>query len=1833
MNANALIEELQGLGVELWAEEEQLRFRAPRGVLTEEKIAVLRTHKTQIIDLLRTDKAGAVAADAQARHEPFPLTEVQEAYLLGRSESFGFGGVACHGYLEAIYPELDPAALQDAWNDLIHRHDMLRAVISADGYQRVLPEVPCYRIAVQDGRDWAPSELEQHLRASRAEMDHRLYDTGKWPLFELRLTRTRGGDILHFSLDALIADWASAGILFSELNQILRGHGDTLPALDIRFRDYLLAERRLRDGVAYRRARDYWMDRVEALPSAPELPLLSRTAVENRARFRRHHWRLPRGHWEALRRQASMFSLTASNVVLAAYVAVLQRWSRSPHFSLNLTLLNRQPLHPQVNRLVGDFTSVSLLEVPAFGGRPFHEQAAVLGEQLFADLDHRLFSGVEVIREISRRRGHEAAFMPVVFTSAIGLDGTGEMDIGCRLENGVTQTPQVFLDCQVRDDADGLELNWDVRQGVFPEGLIDDMWDAFQTLILDLASGGRSWSAANSLPLPAWQTSIRAQVNDTEAPVSNRLLHQTVLEQAERTPEAIAIVGPEDTLCYRTLALRAAAVAEALRDGGCQPGERVAILMRKGVEQVVAVLGILLAGAVYLPLETTQPVRRRDKVLANASVAVVLTQSCHRPLDLPDTVRTIETDTLGEAQRMPRISQGAPNTLAYVIYTSGSTGDPKGVMITHQAALNTIDDINRRFEVDAGDRVLGLAQLGFDLSVYDIFGPLSQGGALVLPDAERGADPSHWAQCVIEHDVTVWNSVPAQLQMLANYLDGEPATLTTLRLALVSGDWVPLTLHDHIRRHAPCLSLVALGGATEASIWSNYHRVEKLDPEWTSIPYGRPLANQGFRVLDAEFRDRPVWVPGELYITGLGLSTGYLGDPVLTEARFFPHPLDGQRLYRTGDLARYLRSGELEFLGRDDGQVKVRGHRVELGEVEAAILAHPNVAAAVAITADNDSSDRMLLGFAEPRRGVEAHQVSAEFGEAARRMAEYQLRGLECEGVGTQVNALHHAALASLLNVMLEHRLFVDRESRCSSDQVIQALAAEPRHHWLIRRWLALLVRNGWLSKGDNEDQYWRTADIDSAGVEQAWRRVETGVERRWCTREFIDYHKAHVARLPELLSGEQNPFELLFPRGEQDIALALYRDDLITRYNNHAVAALLNRLALERTEATPLRVLEIGAGTGATTSAVVPMLDGFQVEYLFTDLTPFFLSAARQSWGNLPWMRFGLFNLDQDYRAQGLAPNSQDVVLSAGVLNSTRDPEAAVERIIELLAPGGWLILTEPTVEHPHILLTQGFMMEPDGDRETGRAPFSSREAWLAVLKSKGGQDLICLPELTHPLAVCGMNLIAARFKSDRAPLSDTDLFAFLSERLPGYMMPAHIQVLDRLPLTANGKLDRKTLAGWKPAPLIQGGGHTEEQSADPLVDGLRALWAAALGLPHIGTEDNFYDQGADSLVLARVAGQLRETVPEAQAFTYDALLRQMLNEPTVAALARALRSSPGDAEPAANSSATIADVGAARPRPGSNSLIVPFGGGEGPVRVLFHAALGTMDYFQHLGRTLAAQQQGPVVGLAVADPERYLAIPHQELINRVADDYAQRLVDEGYRRFQLIGYCLGGLLAMEVSRRLLERGLEVIDLTLVDSIPMFIETDEELAFEAIFAPNLNLDPVKDVFGAGVEHEDVYRAIDTLMHQYDRRIPAGAMAGLDGDDGLRVVAEAVRQRSAIPQDERLAGYARLAGGQAGVPVGPELIPALFRVCRHSMRAARFDPPPYVGNINYLRCREQQSFGITAGIGHYAAPFWENTCLGVFNLVDVPGNHFSVIEPPHVEEVATRLAETLRGNR
>ncbi|MCX5412438.1 non-ribosomal peptide synthetase [Streptomyces sp. NBC_00059] len=934
------------------------------------------------------EDSGAVRVGA---HEPFPQTDTQQAYCLGRTDTFELGNVSTHAYLEFDAPELDLPRFEKAWRRVIGRHEMLRSVMLPEtNEQRILAEVPPYDIRVADLRGRGRQEAEAALAATRDRLSHEVRPAGRWPLFEVAATRLDSGLRIHLSVDALIADFSSGKVLFRDLSRFYEDPELELPAPTASFRDYVRAGTARGDGPEHRRSHDYWWSRLPALPPAPELPTAAPARSVRQPRFTRRETVLPAAEWQALKARAAGAGLTPTGLLLAVYAEVLAAWSNSRHFTLNVPRLNRPVADGDFDEVIGQFASFTLLEVDHRAPGTFQDRARRLQQQLRADLRHQEVSGVEVLRELMRLQGgFDRALMPVVMTSNLAFTAGGRSSLEKLLDPvfSVSQTPQVSLDYQVQEDEGALLLNWDVVEELFPAGLVDGMFAAHSALLHALSADGDAWSRSAPLALPAVGAGASRRGVGPGRPVPAVQVQSLFEAQVATRPDAPAVIAPDRVLSYGQLSDAARQAGRWLCGQGARPNRLVAIVMEKGWEQVVAAYAVLFSGAAYLPVDPGLPTERIHHLLDRGEVDLVLTQShLDSTLDWPSGPLRLCLDRPLPAADAPLPSGGGPDDLVYTMFTSGSTGEPKGVMVNHRALVNCLTETAETFRITAADRALAVAALHHDLSVFDLFGVLGAGGTLVVPAAAERRDPAHWAELVVTHGVTVWNSVPAMMEMLLESVAGRTGPLASLRLAFLGGDWIPLTVPGRLAASAPGAELVSVGGPTETTLWSIWYRVGAVDPGWRSIPYGAPIANVTYHLLDERLRECPDWVTGEMYVSGVSLADGYWRDPERTDAVFIGHPDTGERMYRTGDLGRWRPDGTIEFMGRADFQVKIHGQRIELGEIETALLAHPDVASAV-VTAvprpDRPGHDGLAAYVVAESRT--APQGVAEFEESRRR--------------------------------------------------------------------------------------------------------------------------------------------------------------------------------------------------------------------------------------------------------------------------------------------------------------------------------------------------------------------------------------------------------------------------------------------------------------------------------------------------------------------------------------------------------------------------------------------------------------------------------------------------------------------------------------------------------------------------------------------------------------------------------------------------------------------------------------------------------------------------------
>jgi pyochelin synthetase len=775
----------------------------------------------------------------------------------------------------------------------------------------------------------------------------------------------------------------------------------------------------------------------------------------------------------------------------------------------------------------------------------------------------------------------------------------------------------------------------------------------------------------------------------------------------------------------------------------------------------------------------------------------------------------------------------------------------------------------------------------------------------------------------------------------------------------------------------------------------------------------------------------------------------------------------------------------------------------------------------------------------------------------------------------------------------------------------------------LIRRWLNALRTNGMLEQDPATGRYRSAPPVGPADVEAAWRRVEQMRPPGDSRAELLDYFRAAGEHLPELMRGVQDPIQLLFPEGRVEIHEVAYNDNFLSRYLNRLVTASVCAVAQQRRGSGPVAVLEVGAGVGGTSVELIPALASLGAEYLFTDVSQFFLNNAAERFRDYPWVRYGLFDLNQDYRGQGLAPNSFDVIVCANVLHYAVDAGLALRQLGELLRPGGWLVFIDMVRDNYQVLTSMEFLFDATvvdfEDVRRGRdATFINLPQWHALLEGAGARTALCLPRQDDVLAQVGFHVFAARFKGDRQAIDPADLTAHLAGRLPEYMLPSALQVVDALPLTGNGKVDRKALRSWLPR---QKGGPAAGPIDEPdgaLERRLAELWGEVLGVARVGRNQNYFELGGDSLLAAQLVGRIRESVPEAADFFFDSLLRLMLEGSTVASLAAHLREA---AEP---------QGGAARPQA---SPLVHLGGAceGGPLCVLVHDGSGTLASYDALLKELAGRAR--LAGLVVNQTEAYLGLQAAVLVERTAGDYGRALLAENPGRLHLVGYGSGGILALEVARQLAEAGADVAGVTAAAGFAVPYLVDDDLLVEYLFLRGAKADPARLGYPA---EPALARGLALVLAETPGRVPEGRLASLGGDADLDGVAWCFRRLTARPPEDRLAAIARAVAPPGSRPAAPGQVAALFDVFRHSLRAGALHRiSPYAGDVTLL-CPGDET-PLWPSLRQDMTAFWREACLGDLRVVDVSGTVYTCLQPPNAAGVAdllvAGLAEPARGER
>lgn len=901
--------------------------------------------------------------------------------------------------------------------------------------------------------------------------------------------------------------------------------------------------------------------------------------------------------------------------------------------------------------------------------------------------------------------------------------------------------------------------------------------------------------------LPVQQRAVRNKVNETYNAIPIKCLHEAFFDCVERFSEKSALewMSAEnrwENISYASLKESVLRIATLLKNSGITKQDSVAVILPKNENQIIAILGVLSIGAIYVPIGIHQPLERKKKIMESGEIKYVLTDKRYGTdvCQLENIeILMIEDSKNCKPMRSEEIVKDK-DAIAYIIFTSGTTGVPKGVMITHKAAYNTIYDINKKFSVDNTDCAIALSELDFDLSVYDVFGMLGWGASLIVLNEENKREPAIWKRILCEKHVTVWNSVPALFEMFL-FTVGEQYNRVSLKNIFLSGDWIKLELYSKVRELWPMCNFVSLGGATEAAIWSVYYVVKKLDSEWTSIPYGRPLANQLLRVVNDKGNDAPVGVPGELWIGGYGVAKGYVNQEKLTNEKF--NEILGVRWYKTGDKAQYFSDGNIQFLGRLDDQVKVNGYRIELGEIENIIKKESYIDDAVAMIAEHNGKREI---------------IAAVLPQFYKENTEFEMITNEENPEYLQMQKDRIIAVAGFILEVQGNDVTSMEVGNKVETKVVDNVGDY---------WNAWMLGNNIISLNQDKN-YALSSDIKNISNNTLFLELKNNVPM---VKKFINNNST----AEELLKDDLFSPEKLLAQGTDSLE---FFERVVKKISANAHVAILG----SRTGVAVEKMLNFG------------LCSNIKLVLFDDSLGMLKLSEERLKQYNTPFEYYHFENGLVEEKYIGVF----DFVIAVGTMHRYKNPLNGLNAANLLLKSDGELFMLEYENLDPMAVISSAIIENGFSgyNRKRNNTALLTVDEWIENFKKTCYQKVI-IEKFPSSSA-----LFISAFSNHHIVQAFQKKFdKYLKESLVHYMIPQEKFSFAWFPLSANGKVDRKAIRQIVTnRKQVKTKNETKNETYVGYEEELANIWKNMLNLEHIGRKEGFFEIGGDSLLATRL-------------------------------------------------------------------------------------------------------------------------------------------------------------------------------------------------------------------------------------------------------------------------------------------------------------------------------------------------------------------------------------------
>ena len=885
-----------------------------------------------------------------------------------------------------LHGRVNLAVLEACLNEIIRRHEILRTSFTMlDGQPvQVINRDISLTLGVEDLRSLKKSDRAHAVQNLTTELAQQPFDLSSKSLIRAYLARISNADYhLIIVLHHIVADGWSIGVLLEELvtlyEKFAQGKLSPLSELPLQYKDFVNWQRKCLSSERLQASLAYWKQKLQGELPVLNLPTdLPRPSVQT---FKGDRAKLVldstlKQKLEDLSRQQEV---TLFMTLLTAFKILLYRYTGQTDILVGSPIANRSKA--AIEQLIGFFVNVLVLRTDLSGDLSFLDLLERVKSTALEAYVHQDLPFEKLVEELKLNRdlSYNPLFQVMFVIQNVPQPNLDLPDLSVSYEEGYNNTSKFDLTLFLENSESGLVATCEYNTDLFNADTITRMLEHFQTLLENIVSNPQQSISDLQLLTPPEVQQLLGSWNDTNIDYpQDKCIHQLFEEQAEKTPNEIAIVFENQQLTYQELNSRANQLAHYLQQQGVKSDTIVGISMDRSIEMVVALIAILKAGGAYLPLDTEHPKERLGFMMEDARVPVLLTQPHLRDRLPPHQAKLISIDTEGtiytnhSSQNLT--SDVKPENLAYVIYTSGSTGKPKGVMNTHQGACNRLLWMQDAYQLTSKDKVLQKTPYSFDVSVWEFFWTLITGADLVIAKPGGHQDSGYLVDTIDKEEITTLHFVPSMLQMFLE--EPELQRCSSLKRVICSGEALSLSLQEKFFARLNC-ELYNLYGPTEAAIDATHWHCQP-NSNLTTIPIGLPIANTQIYILNRDLQPVPIGVPGELYIGGVGLARGYLNRPELTKEKFIENPFNkGTRLYKTGDLARYRADAAIEYLGRIDHQVKIRGFRIELGEIESVLSQHPAVREAVVVVKEISQRQQLVAYIVGDRN----YQWSREEGK------------------------------------------------------------------------------------------------------------------------------------------------------------------------------------------------------------------------------------------------------------------------------------------------------------------------------------------------------------------------------------------------------------------------------------------------------------------------------------------------------------------------------------------------------------------------------------------------------------------------------------------------------------------------------------------------------------------------------------------------------------------------------------------------------------------------------------------------------------------------------------